>query len=77
VHFLLTYRYSGTSWSREVRENYLPTSYEEFMSSVPNEYFPVFKETFTLPFLRRRVKADFGIDLADRTHMKLVLELQA
>lgn len=76
VHFLLTYLYEK-NWSREVRENYLPVSYEAFLSSIPSRFFPVFKEHFTLPFLRRRVREDFGIDLADRTHLKLVLEATA
>lgn len=73
VNFLLHYRYEA-NWSREVRENYLPVSYEEFLSSIPARYFPIFQEHYTLPFLRRRVREDFGIDLADRTHLKLVLE---
>lgn len=73
VHFLLTYRYEA-SWKRELQENYLPVNYESFMSSIPAEFMPVFKEHFTLPFLRRKVKSDFGIDLVDRTHIKLVLE---
>lgn len=76
VHFLLTYRYT-VNWSREVKENYLPVNYEAFLASIPHEFFPVFKEHFTLPFLRRRVKEDFGFDLADRTHLKLVLEAVA
>lgn len=76
VHFLLTYRYE-LNWSREVKENYLPVNYETFLSSIPNRFVPIFKEHFTLPFLRRRVKEDFGIDLADRTHLKLVLEATA
>jgi len=73
VHFLLTYRYEH-SWKREVKENYLPVSYEEFLSTIPPRYLPIFKEHFTLPFLRRRVREDFGFDIADRTHLKLVLE---
>lgn len=74
THFMLTYRYEA-NWDREVRENYLPIPFEQFLSSVPNEYVPTFKEHFTLPFLRRSVRRDFGIDLADRTHLKLILEL--
>lgn len=74
VHFLLTYRYLRRDNLRELKENYLPVSYEAFLSSIPKRYFPIFKEHFTLPFLRRRVREDFGIELSDRTHVKLVLE---
>ena len=73
VHFLLTYRYRD-SWKRELAENYLPVSLERFLSGVPEDFFPVVKEHYTLPCLRRRVKEDFGFDLADRTHLNLVLE---
>lgn len=75
THFLLTYRYTH-SWEREARENYLPVNYEDFMASIPFEYFPIFMEHYTLPFLRRCVQKDFGFDLSDRTHLKLVLELR-
>jgi SAM-dependent methyltransferase len=74
VHFLLTYRYTA-NWEREFRENYLPKATEEFLAGIPEKFFPIFKEQFTLPFLRRRVKEDFGIALSDTTHIKLVLEL--
>lgn len=73
THFLLTYRYQE-NWTREVKENYLPVNYETFMSSIPKHFMPIFKEHFTLPFLRRRVREDFGFELADRTHLKLILE---
>jgi len=73
THLLLTYRYTE-NWKRELKENYLPVNYETFLSSIPAQFFPVFKEHYTLPFLRRRVKEHFGFDLSDRTHLKLVLE---
>lgn len=73
IHFILTYRYTH-SWDRESKENYLPVNYEDFMASIPAQYFPIFMEHYTLPFLRRCVRNDFGFDLSDRTHLKLVLE---
>ena len=74
THFLLTYQYT-VNWKREVKENYLPIAYEDFLNSIPRHYVPTFKEHFTLPYLRRSVRKDFGIELADRTHIKLILEL--
>ncbi|NTF17001.1 hypothetical protein G6L37_00980 [Agrobacterium rubi] len=73
THLMLTYRYE-VNWQRELKENYLPVSYEDFLASIPPHYFPVYKDHFTLPFLRRCVKERFGFDLNERTHLKLVLE---
>lgn len=73
VHFLLKYRYEA-NWTREVKENYLPLNYEDLLRRIPRRWEPVFHEHFVLPFIRQRVKADFGIDLQDRTHVKLILQ---
>ena len=74
LHFLLKFRYTH-NWEREYRENYLPHNYEDFMASIPAKYMPVYKDHFTLPFLRREVKRHFELPLTDATHIKLVLEL--
>lgn len=73
IHFLLKYRYT-VNWDREVKENYLPLSYEKLIGGIPSTYTPIYSEHFTLPFIRRKVLADFGVDLQDRTHVKLILE---
>jgi hypothetical protein len=77
THFLLKYRYSSDEqWSREVRENYLPISVERLLALVPTEYAPVFIEHFTLPFLREKVWEDFGIQLQEPSHLKMILKRQ-
>jgi hypothetical protein len=73
VHFLLKYRYTA-NWSRELIENYLPINLEALLNRVPVEWTPTFIDHFTLPFARQQIKKDFGIDLQDRTHLKLILE---
>lgn len=73
VHFLLTYRYTE-NWDREYRENYLPISFEDMLARIPRTYVPVFVEHYTLPFLREQVMDKFGIQLQDRTHLKLILK---
>lgn len=75
LHLFLTYRYVA-NWEREYRENYLPRNYEDFMAAVPRKYMPIYQDRFTLPFLRRRVQEDFGVSLADTTHLKAVFELR-
>ena len=74
VHFLLTYRYTE-NWEREFRENYLPVALEDFFPLIPPKYYPTFMEHYTLPFNRKTIEQDFGIQLQDRTHLKLILEL--
>ena len=73
IHFLLTYRYDE-NWDREVRENYLPMQLEEFLHRVPREYSPIYTEHFVPPFLRRQVRRDFSVELADPTHYKVIFE---
>jgi hypothetical protein len=73
VHFLLKYRYQD-GWDRELRENYLPLSLERLLALIPTNYEPIFMEHYTLPFLREQVMKDFGIQLQDRTHLKLLLK---
>jgi len=73
THFLLTYRYER-NWERELKENYLPITKESLLKLIPLEYMPILIEHYTLPYLRREVKKDFGIELQERTHLKLILE---
>lgn len=73
IHFLLKYRYSD-NWSREVKENYIPVFREELLANIPDNYRIIFHEHFILPHLKNVVKKDFGIDLKDATHLKLILE---
>jgi len=72
VHFLLTYRYQE-NWHREMRENYLPLSVEKFLNMIPKGYTPSFIEHYTLPFIRNSVAETYGVQLQDRTHLKLIL----
>lgn len=74
LHFLLKYRYVK-NWAREVRENYLPLTYPELLQRVSG-YRVEYAEQFTLPFLRKSVQKDFGVDIQDTTHVKLVFAKQ-
>lgn len=73
VHFLLKYRYDD-NWDREVRENYLPLSYEELLGIIPEDYEVLYSSHYTLPYLQWQVKKDFSIDLNTPTHVKLILK---
>jgi SAM-dependent methyltransferase len=72
VHFLLTYSYVD-SWDRELRENYLPLPMEDLLNLIPDGWDPIYLEHYTLPYIRQQVLVDFGVDLQDRTHLKLIL----
>lgn len=73
IHFLLKYRYTE-NWNREVNENYLPLFFEELIDLIPEWYTINHLELYTLPYLKNKVREDFGIELKDNTHMKLILE---
>jgi len=73
VHFLLKYRFQD-NWDTEVKENYLSYNVEKLLADVPKGYEPIFMEHYTLPFVRNEVKKTFGIDLQDKTHIKLILK---
>lgn len=73
VHFLLKYKYTQ-NWDREVHENYFPVSLEEFMRRIPQSYRIVYEDEFTLPYTSWQIRNDFGFELKDHTHLKLILE---
>lgn len=73
VHYLLKYSYTE-NWEREVRENYLGLTFEEFMRRVPRGYSVTYLSRFTLPYTAWQVKRDFGIDLDTDTHVKVILK---
>lgn len=71
LHFLLKYRYKA-NWERELREDYLPVEYDDIVRYVKANV--IYWDHFTLDFLRRKVKEDFGINLRAETHIKLIFE---
>ena len=75
LQFFLTYRYNE-NWDREVREDYFPHTIEEFLSKIPTCYEVVHFEHYTLPFVRDQVWKDFGVQLTEPTHGKILLKLK-
>jgi len=73
IHYLLKYSYTE-NWEREVRENYLPISVEDFMSLIPDSYEVVYSEHYVLPYIKQQIKKDSGINLNDATHFKILLK---
>ncbi len=60
-HFLLKYMYTD-NWQREVKENYVPVSFEKY-----DQIFSVlgmmvsFQRSSTIPYLKNKWKEDFGL----------------
>lgn len=75
THFLLKYKYVEPNWEREVKENYLPLYRENLLSTIPMNYDIKYHEHFILPYIKGMINDDFGIELKDNTHLKLILEL--
>lgn len=72
VHFLLKYRWVE-NWEREVKENYFPLYVENFMEHITDDYVIDYYEEFVLPYTKRQILKDFGIELKDNTHIKCIL----
>lgn len=72
IHFLLKYRYV-VNWNREVHENYFPVSAEQFLHGFDPENI-IYLERFRIPFLDECIAEDFGIELIDYTHIKLIVK---
>ena len=73
AHYLLKYTYTQ-NWDREVRENYFPVTIEEIRAMIPANYRINWQQHTPLPYIAWQVKRDFGIDLTEATHGKLVIE---
>lgn len=74
THFLLKYKYRTPNWDREVKENYLPLYREDLLAMVPENYHVVYHEHYVLPYIKRMVRDELGIELKDPTHLKIILE---
>lgn len=73
LHYLLKYKYLE-NWDREVEENYLPIFREELYDMIPGNYSIIYRDHFALPYTVNQIKTDFGIDIRDDTHIKLILK---
>ena len=73
IHFLLKYKWK-INWDRELNENYLPKHLEYLMNQFKDEYNVTYLERFRVPYLEECWKNDFGIELTDYTHVKLIFE---
>lgn len=74
MHFLLKYRYVEPNWNREVKENYIPIYRESLLAQIPVErYDVIYHEHYVLPYVKEIVRNDFGIEMKDPTHLKLIL----
>ena len=57
-----------------MKENYIPLYWEDLLAMLPKDYAILYQEHYPLPFLKRQLRSDFGIELKDPTHLKLILE---
>lgn len=73
LHFLLKYRYEE-NFDREMKENYVPVSLETVLKKVPDSYSVTYDDHYVLPYLRNIVRKDFGIEIKESTHAKLIIE---
>lgn len=73
IHYLLKYKYKE-NWDRELLENYVPLSLQTLISKIPKSYKVVFQDAYIYSYLRKVVSEDFGVDIRQTTHLKIILE---
>ena len=71
IHFLLKYRFK-LNWNREVKEDYLPLSGSDIVDKLKDNYDIIYRKEYVLPFVKSQAFNDFGINIVDDTHIKLV-----
>jgi len=73
IHYLMKYRYLK-NWNREVMEDYFPVSIQEHLAQIPHNFEIIHFEHFSLPFQREVILKDFGIEMNEKTHIKIILK---
>ena len=73
LHWILKYRYTE-NWKRELKEDYVPITLETLERKIPKGWSVIYKEHYTLPFIKEIVKKDFGVELHENTHIKMIIE---
>tara|TARA_R110000772_G_scaffold20466_1_gene56663 strand:- start:20768 stop:21610 length:843 start_codon:yes stop_codon:yes gene_type:complete len=73
MHFLLKYRYTN-NWEREVKENYVPVSFETVKTKIPSNYGIIYEDHFILPFIQNQVIKDFNVKIKYPTHSKFIIQ---
>ncbi len=75
AHFMLKYPYED-NWHRELLEDYFAVSAKNIMTRAhyTGIYEIVYSEEYTLPYIKQRIKSDFGFDFNIPTHFKVLFK---
>lgn len=74
VEFFLKYDYIE-NWDREKKEIYF-FPYLQFEALLKRYYECIYKEKFSIPYIKGKIKADFGIDFGYNTHIKAIYKIK-
>ena len=75
THLLLKYRYTE-NWDREVKENYVPVTKEQYLENADAfPYHIVYSEHIAPPYIHQSIIHDTGINLKTATHLKVLFEI--
>lgn len=72
LHWLLKYKYTD-NWDRELKENYLPITFEYLKKKIPTNWTVIYEDHYTYEYIKKQVKEDFGVDIRGYTHLKLII----
>lgn len=73
LHWLLKYPYVD-NWNRELHENYLPLSIEEFKLKIPSGWTVTYENQHMLGHVQRKIKREMDVDLTDPTHVQMIIK---
>ena len=74
IHFLLKYKYVTPNWEREVKENYMPLYKERLFCLFPDNFDITYHDHYCLPYIKEQIFKDFGIEVKDATHLKIIFK---
>lgn len=74
LHWLLKYKYTE-NWDRELNENYLPVTIETFKNNkIPSNWQIIYEDHYTYDYIKQQIKNDFGVEIKEPTHLKMILK---
>jgi len=73
LHWLLKYKYTN-NWERELKENYLPITLETLKEKIPPNWKIIYEDHYIYEYFKKLIKNDFGVELVDPTHLKMIIE---
>ena len=57
-----------------MKENYFPLYREDLLALIPEGWSVSYHEHYPLPYTKNLVRKEFGIEIKDNTHLKMIIQ---